>query len=119
MNPNPTTRYDIIGLPHIPGTSFLVIPELTPRRVFVGRPNPPIYAEDGTRLDIPQATANEGEGWLVAHLHEVGVLAPRFAYVLFPSSRKPRDIPLAWVHDPAKIAAIRIWPKQPWRSDAA
>lgn len=100
------------------GTLFRVAPT-APRRVFVARPNPPIYGDDGQRLDVPQGTANEGHGELVAWLHEVGAEAPRYAWVVLPSSQEPHEFPVAWVHDAGNIPAIRVDRARPWQVWAA
>lgn len=119
MIPLPPIRAHVRGVCGVFGTAFDVLPETTPRPVFVARPNPPIYAEDGQRLDVPQGTANEGHGDLVAWLYEIGSDERRYAWVMLPSSREPREVPAAWVHDAGKVSTIRIWPTPPWRSAVA
>jgi hypothetical protein len=113
----PLARYGIVSLPHMPGTAFVVLPAPEPSAVFVARPNTPIYAEDGTRLDLPQGTENPGHATLLAWLHEIGAREPRFARVMLPTGQQ--DVPQAWIHPAGNIPTFRIPKAQPWRSAVA
>lgn len=117
MNLASLARYGLVSLPHMPGTAFVVIPEPTPRPVFIARPNPPIYGADGERLDEPQGTENQGHATLLAWLQECAPGQARRARVMLPSG--PQDFPEHWVHEAGNIPVIRLERARPWRRNVA
>jgi hypothetical protein len=111
------TRFGIVAVQRVFGVCFYQVPEIQPSAVFIARPNPPIYAEDGRRLDVPQDTANEGHAELLAWLYSIGCDRPSYARVQLPSGI--HDFPPHWVHPAGNIPVIRIERAHPWRDAAA
>jgi hypothetical protein len=119
MSRHPLAREGIISVPEVPFRPLVSIPLDTPLEVFIGRPNPMTVLEDGNIIAHQQDTANEGHGLLVAWLYDIGSRERRFGHVMLPSNHRPRAFAPRWIDLSGKVAAIRIWPTQPWRSAVA